>query len=355
MTENQDIQPSADKQLGTKKSRTGKTAWLNVNWLIWPILLASATLAGFNGWEQFRSKQFVSELTQQNHNLEIELLELRREQTSTVESNDTFRLSIEQELSGLDEAISEVRSLQSVQLGGDSRWKLAEVSYLIRIAEHALAMQQQPKQALTALQEADQLLASLDLPGVYALRAALADDIGALSHFQGIDQVGIILTIASLVNQVELLELATRGFSSAAPADPNREATSPGMLGTVLELLGKFGEKVFSLVDFRRGHIEIQPLPTPDQTVLLKQNILLQLQTAQLALLRGEQGVFQASIQQAKSWVESYFNINVLGTRQLVEQLSLLHDMPISVTVPKLTGTLIALDELQSLQSESLQ
>lgn len=358
MTENQDKQPSADKPLDGKKNITGKKAWFNINWLIWPILLGAAMLAGFNGFEQFRSKQIVSELTQQNHDLEIELLELQRAQKNTTASITSFTLKFEQQLSGLDEAINELHSFQSRQLGGDSRWKLAEVSYLIRIAEHALAMQQQPTQALTALREADQLLASLDLPGVYTLRAALAGDISSLSNFQGIDQVGIFLKIASLVNQIELLELAARGFTSQEPASEFEEAASAGLLGRILELLRKFGEKVYSLVDFRRGDIEIKPLPTPDQTVLLKQNILMQLQTAQLALLRGEQGVFQSSIKQAQSWVESYFNTNLSGTRQLIEQLSLLHDMPISASLPKLTETLLALDEMQSLQSlqpESLQ
>ena len=355
MTENQDIQPSADKPLAAKKSSTGKKVWFNINWLIWPILLGTAILAGFNGWEQVRSKQIVLDLTQQNHDLEIELLELQRAQKNTTASIKSFTLKFEQKLSGVDEAISELHSFQSGQLGGDSRWKLAEVSYLIRIAEHALAMQQQPAQALTALREADQLLASLDLPGVYALRAALAGDIGSLSNFQGIDQVGIFLRIASLVNQVELLELATRGFSSQQPVSEYEDAVNPGLLGRMLELLKKFGDKVYSLVDFRRGDIEIKPLPTPDQTVLLKQNILMQLQTAQLALLRGEQGVFLSSIKQAQTWIESYFDTNLVGTTQLIEQLSLLYDMPISVSLPKLTDTLLALDELQSLQPESPQ
>jgi uroporphyrin-III C-methyltransferase len=355
MTENQDIRPSADNPQDAIKSSTGKKAWFNINWLIWPILVGTAMLAGFTGWEQLRSKQIVSDLTQQNHDLGIKLLELQRAQKNTTASITSFKLKFEQQLSGVDEAISELHSFQSGQLGGDSRWKLAEVSYLIRIAEHALAMQQQPAQALTALREADQLLASLDLPGVYALRAALAGDIGSLSNFKGIDQVGIFLNIASLVNQVELLEIATRGFSSQEPVSEYEKALNPGFLGRMLEFLKKFGEKVFSLVDFRRGDIEIKPLPTPEQTLLLKQNILMQLQTAQLALLRGEQGVFLSSIKQAQTWVESYFDTNLAETRQLIEQLSLLHDMPISVSLPKLTDTLLALDELQSLQPESLQ
>ena len=112
---------------------------------------------------------------------------------------------------------------------------------------------------------------------------------------------------------------------------------------------------VFSLVDFRRGDIEIKPLPTPEQTRVLRQNILLQLQTAQLALLRGEQRVFQSSIEQAQAWVENYFNLNLSNTRQLVEQLRLIHDIPISAPLPKLTETMLALDELQSLQQETLE
>jgi uroporphyrin-3 C-methyltransferase len=355
MTEHQEKKVIAEKPSSSNKGKPKKTRWPSFTWLLWLILFGTASLLGFNSWDQNQSKQALSALTVRSHELGIKQVDLQQAQLNSLESMQVLRQELDQKLTDLGDAITELSSLQSGQTRRDSRWKLAEVSYLVRIAEHALAMQQQPGQALTALQEADELLASLDVPGVFALRAALAGDIGSLRNFQSIDQVGIFLQIASMAGQVEKLELAVRGFSSEKPIEQNFQEDSPDLLGSLLALLNQFGQKVFSLVDFRRGDIEIKPLPTPEQTTVLRQNILLQLQTAQLALLRGEQRVFQSSIEQAQAWIENYFNLNLSDTRQLVEQLRQLHDIPISATLPQLTETLLALDELQSLQQESLE
>ena len=355
MTEHEEKNKNAEKSSDSNKGETKKTGLPGFSWLLWLILVTTALLTGYNSWDQNRSKQALSALTGQSREQAIKQVDLQQAQLLSAESIEILRQELDQKLSDLDDDVIDLHSLQSGQVGRDSRWRLAEVSYLVRIAEHALAMQQQPGQALMALQEADELLESLDLPGVFALRAALAGDIGSLRNFKGIDQVGIFLEIASLVGQVESLELAARGFSSGRSSNQIVETDRPGLLGSLLALLSQFGQKVFSLVDFRRGDIEIKPLPTPEQTRVLRQNILLQLQTAQLALLRGEQRVFQSSIEQAQAWVENYFNLNLSNTRQLVEQLRLIHDIPISAPLPKLTETMLALDELQSLQQETLE
>lgn len=356
MTEHEGKKAIAEKSSSPNKGKTKKPGLPGFAWLLWLILVVTVLLAGYNNWDQNRSKQTLSALTAQSREQAIKQIDLQQTQLHSAESIGILRQELDQKLSDLDDAVTELHGLQSGQIRRDSRWKLAEVSYLVRIAEHALAMQQQPGQALMALQEADELLASLDLPGVFALRAALAGDIGSLKNFQGIDQVGIFLEIASLVEQVQSLELAVRGFMSDEPVNQITEPGRPdSTFDSIVALLSQFGQKVFSLIDYRRGGIEIKPLPTPEQTRVLRQNILLQLQTAQLALLRAEPRVFQSSIGQAQAWIENYFNLNLSDTRQLVEQLRLLHDLPISAPLPKLTETILALDELQSLQQETLQ
>ena len=50
------------------------------------------------------------------------------------------------------------------------------------------------------------------------------------------------------------------------------------------------------------------PLIAPDAVYYLRTNLALHLQSARLALLRGEQAVFEQSLDDAAAWLRQYFD-----------------------------------------------
>lgn len=52
----------------------------------------------------------------------------------------------------------------------------------------------------------------------------------------------------------------------------------------------------------------VMPLITPEQGVVMKQNILMQLNIAQWALLHHDKGIYQAALQTVSEWVSRYFS-----------------------------------------------
>jgi uroporphyrin-3 C-methyltransferase len=66
------------------------------------------------------------------------------------------------------------------------------------------------------------------------------------------------------------------------------------------------------------------PLLAPNAEPLVRSNLALQLQAARLALLRGEQGIFDQSLDDADAWLGQYFDVSeasVSGARQTLAEI----------------------------------
>ena len=82
------------------------------------------------------------------------------------------------------------------------------------------------------------------------------------------------------------------------------------------------------------------PLLTPDAETFLRTNLTLQLQVARLALLRGEQAVFEQSLEDADDWLRDYFDTDsaqVRGARATLEEI---RNSMIVVSPPDISGSL---------------
>ena len=66
------------------------------------------------------------------------------------------------------------------------------------------------------------------------------------------------------------------------------------------------------------------PILPPDEEYYLRQNLILKLQMAQLALLREKQQVFQSNVAEAVDWLDRYFKNSdelTIAMRQSLEEL----------------------------------
>jgi uroporphyrin-3 C-methyltransferase len=135
-----------------------------------------------------------------------------------------------------------------------------------------------------------------------AVRQAIADELAALEVMEKPDLEGATLTLASLARVVESLPLA-----STAPTG-EEIASEDSELSGVDRAWGSVKDAMSGLVKVTPPDQAKLALVSPDAEYFLRNNIALQLQSARLALLRGEQAIFEQTLDDTSALLTSYFD-----------------------------------------------
>ncbi len=229
-------------------------------------------------------------------------------------------------------AIAEVAEQAPPERG---EWQLAEVRYLLRIANHRLLMERDVSGALRLLEAADTVLAELDDFGLHEVRARLADEIAALEGLSSTDLQGLFLRLESAKRDLDALPLRKPEFTPAeAPgARPGDDAGAWAALQRQLA----------NLVRIKRLDGEVKPLLAPEEAVYLELNLRLMLERAQLAALREEQLMYEESLLTALTWIERYLDTDDPAVRRLRDELDALAGVDLARPLPDVSGSLEAL------------
>ena len=295
-------------------------------------------------------KRQSSSLEQQvNASFNIERLSQESVQAMIDESSRQF----EQALTDIDNLQEQVnRSLGTKQARAEranyaNRILLMEAEHLLRQANGRVLMASDPASALEMLGQADSLIRGVtDIPeqAVHALREALASEMAALRATPSVDVQGIYLELSALKGQVADLK---RNILDIMPDQSMIDASSPQ------NAAGSYLDRILNLVDFRQGQVEIQPILPPREDYYLRQNLLLHLQIAQMAVLAGNQDVFDQSLTEAEDWLGDGFDLQQPTAASMAEALERLQAKQIAVKMPDLSASLLQVRKLLKTQAQS--
>ena len=261
--------------------------------------------------------------------------ELEQSQRRALED---FKVVQKRESEASAERLLEAANKMATQAPPSRReWKVAEVAYLLRIANHRLLMERDAAGALMLLQGADAILKELDDFALFQVRAQLSDEILSLENVAGDDVAGLFLRLEAIKT-----ELRRQGVKLPRLVDtePVAAAEEPGIWAALMAQLGGY-------LRFRRfDGASVKPLLAPEEAVYLELNLRLMLERAQLAALRREQVVFVQSLQTAADWVATYLDLDEPGVQRSLEELSLLSEIELDQPLPDISGSLTALQSL---------
>lgn len=243
-------------------------------------------------------------------------------------------------LSSLETAMT---SLQGISTGVRDNWWLAEAEYYMQLANAQLQLAGNPRLARLALEFADERIRQLGNPGLTDVRRALAQELRALEAMEKPDVEGITMQLASLADSVESLpieEYVTRTGRETEAID---------------EEVGAFDRAVESVksafsdvVSVRRSDEEVRPLLSPDARYFLRANLRLQMQTARLAMLRGERAVFAQSLEDAASWLRRYFDTDSAAVRSALETIEQVRGEYVTADPPDISSSLTLLRQYRT-------
>ena len=220
-------------------------------------------------------------------------------------------------------------------------WLLAEVEYLIRLANQRVLMERDVSGALSLLSSADEIVEQTTGIAAYELRESLAYDIANLKAVPDLDTDGIFLSLSAMASQVTELRRKQPELSPPTQIQiDNGEAQN--FYQQFISLVSNIFGRVLSSVDYRRDGVAITPLLPPKEEYYLRQNLILKFEMAQLALLRNDQPVYHTSLSEAKLWIVNHFIETDPRTIALVTSLDQLMEVEVDRSLPNISGSLRA-------------
>lgn len=275
----------------------------------------------------------------------------RDERIQTIEDQLAERLqrleSMHARLGSLEGSMAELKGTSS---GLRDSWLLAEAEYYMQIANAQLQLADNPRLATLALQLADEKVAQLANPALTGIRRALAGELRALDAIESPDIEGIALALSSLASVVDSLQLNQEVETpDAAPV-----AVGPELTG-MDRMFASLRRTASEMVSIRRTDESVRPLIAPEAQYFLRANLALQFQTARIALLRGEQALFDQSLDDAASWLNSYYDAESAPVRSALQTISEMRQSVTPVAFPDLSESLRLLRQYRVMSTDSSQ
>ena len=325
------------------------------------ISILALVVAGYAAYLIYESSSELKEARTSVRSLEIELANLKRtsdqkiEQLSVALEQTTASISQIREAENTaiadlgasfevatEQLRTELRAELNEGLGTSGEdWLLAEVEYLIRLANQRVLMERDVSGALSLLSSADEIVEQTSGIAAYELRESLAYDIANLKAVSDLDTDGIFLSLSAMASQVP--ELRRKQPELSPPTQIQVEnGEAQNYYQQFLSLVNNIFGRVLNSVDYRRDGVAITPLLPPKEEYYLRQNLILKFEMAQLALLRNDQPVYHTSLSEAKLWIVKHFVETDPRTVALVIALDQLVEVEVDRSLPNISGSLRA-------------
>jgi uncharacterized protein HemX len=227
-----------------------------------------------------------------------------------------------------------------------SEWLIAESEQLLVIANNRLQLARDVRSALAALRAADAQLNQIANPSLLPVRREIAREIASLEAIDKIDVGGVSLKLGSLAESIDRLPIApevSRRAQTTLEANADTSASDAAADISWRLQARNLWQDMLSLVRVRTDIGTQRPLLPPEQEYFLRENLKLQLFSAQAALLQGNAGVFQQNLKSAQQLLKDYFDVNTQIVAGLQTELEKMRSSRLVAELPDISRSLTAL------------
>lgn len=303
-------------------------------------LLVALLALGLSGWQWWQQQSV--DTTEAGWESAIEELSSQQEGAQQSMRSELQGLASSNDLEQLQRLAADLQRsqqnlgqrLDTLQGEEDDQWQLAEAQYLLRLASLRLIAADDVATARQLLDAVDDILKQQPDSGVFSLRESLAQYQAELAELGEVDRPGIYVRLGALREQVNrLVALPVPVF------DPD-EVSVEEEYADRMERRTRWERVLMRLeryvrVDFQRGKV-VTPLLDAAEMQRIRRTLQLTLEQAQWAALRGEEAVFEASLEQADSILRQFFELDNSLVQAMQSQLQTLAEQPVSLSPPEL-------------------
>lgn len=246
----------------------------------------------------------------------------------------------------LREAVVQAHDLASRSQRG---WIIAEVKYLVELAQHKLQLMRDIDGAIAALRSADQRLKVLFDPSFAPILKVISADIEVLKSFPRPDLVAISLKLNRIITQhwpmlVEKPKTQPSQLVNIASVSKKHEDQTHGQESVLVALLTEINKHLV----IRRHDQPLQPLPEAQIQLFHYQLLRLKLEAARLAVVTENNAEYQRQLQSALDWISAHYS--TANAKVLIDELESLKAIQIRPDLPNVNRSLSALSQLKGNQ-----
>lgn len=301
--------------------------------------LASSQSDTLQTMQSLRSQMSQDGSSDQIANLGNSINRLRQELTSyqqVAESNDARSdtqagalnaalAAIQQRVTAMETAVA---SLAEIQTSGDKAMDLAEVDYLLRLGMERLELFSDPVQASQALELADRQLVAMNDPIFTATRREIAVARQALASVEQADLLDLSQRLASLQQGIATWPLADSEISTDTAEETQDEEQGWWQ---------KFKSAFSGLVTVRRRVPENESTLTLEDQSYIQQGLWLQLENAQLALMRQDQAALATVLNRSEDTIRRFYQTSDEKVASALAQLAEIQAVELKPELPDIS------------------
>ena len=318
-------------------------------WLLAIVALFVAIALALWSWQQWQAHQAtlqtLESLQQDTRQLEDLYGDRGSQQAQRLQSLEE-KLAAQRELIATQQRQIDHNARELLEAGNRTRtdWLLAEAEYLLRIANQRLQIEKDIGGAISALQAADEVLKESDDIGVYPVRQQLARELLALRGIENVDRTGLYLTLEAGIDSVNqltdqaLIHESAPGFVGG-DGGATLDATEGGP-SLLAQAWSQFTDTLGQVVVVRRLDEPVKPLLSPDQSAYARLNLQLMLEEAEMAVLRGNQALYERALAKARTAVSDWYNPENPRVKALSDTLAELATRNVDPELPDISKSL---------------
>jgi len=352
VSETGEAQTSPPRVAPTKHRPSGGT----LKWFWWLVVIAMIALGSYTGQRLLQELQHQRTLLTERITDSGKQLHGLQQQLNTLQQhiNDTLQPQLEKlqnQQIGLQETIEALHRRQYSTASGE--WNVAEVIYLLQMAQQQLLLSQDTSSALAALHAADKRLMQAGDPRLLPIRDLLAKDLHRLRTVEQPDIAGMTLRLGEHADYVPQLPML-QGVQKQAPSSNAEPPPAQATISSWRDLPAAIWTELRSLIVIRHNNSAEVGLLSAEQRELLTWNLRLQLESARFSLLRRDTTQFHREIDRVLQGLDRHYDGNARSVQMLREDLQAMRQSPLRPELPDLSATVNALHQFAT-TSETAQ
>ncbi|CDH46000.1 MAG: uroporphyrinogen-III C-methyltransferase [Candidatus Competibacteraceae bacterium] len=285
------------------------------------------------------------------------------------ESHDAHKTHVQQQKAELDQQLQEqqnrlvkqsdqiqnlwlshnglAENLETVKIvaakGGDiNAFPLAEVDYLLRLADAKLKLERNLATARLALDAAQQRLKAVGESAMTPVQVMIGEAIASLRGVQLPDITALSHKIVQMEGEVASLPLQIKSGTPDIKNVVKPATTATVSTDTDRSWWDRTSQAVWnqfkSIVVIRRVRSEAPPLIAMEEDFFLRQNLQLEMESMRMALLRGDAQAYQDSNELVRQWITTYFDTDDTRVATFLSELKALQTVQFNPYIPDLAG-----------------
>lgn len=323
--------------------------------LVFILLLLAVSAAGFYFWQtfnialhEFQAKEqqqsnYLAQLSGQLKDSEA-LIQQHSQNLTQISAMFTEQQAQLKALSESQQTIQTAsKNIFDITHRNQSQWLLAEVSYLLSLANQRLIISRDIKTAIAALKSANNRLHDLSDPSLLGLRQKIASEVAELNLLKLPDINGMAFSLDNITLSIKELP-----FKSAQKKLTEQNQTSQTVEISSLEndtFLSPLWDRIKTLVTIKKHQRDIQAAVKPLEKPAIDNQLLYRIETSRLALLNTNTEAFQHEINAALALVSLHYDNDDNRVSELLKDLTGYSKINLLPSLPDITGSWLLLQK----------